>query len=450
MGLDACYRLLGLLREEAGWPLPIADLDDLTFTYKKSEIQFLRNESAQVERILQLRPMPGLKRTVFIIDQGDNDLHRFAIRRIAMHFSTRPKRLAPRPYFPLGDIVFLVISSVELVSVAHFQGSSGLSAAMAVAGPEPLDDCDLLVEQIHWTNFREAEWSLEPSLYVRHDRSRSRNRCSRSYLIENCPEMLDLYDVACLVDAISQAEEDRWFWHARQGSAWAVELIVEYNLRIVFDVAYRFCKQYEACRVPFEDVFSGGIEGLMLAIDKYEFERGHRFASFAWQWVANKADRIFVESLWPVNVPYYVWEKAGPACRDFALVKAVNEYPPVNKTLAESLRLEDHLTEVVRVLTWDNSELVDVEELVDIPDLGAEDAYNIMLEAISLPSLLGDLNEREQDVVLLRNGLHVQAWGHELTLEQVANRYELTRERVRQIEMKAMKKLRQNGEDART
>jgi len=447
---DPCLALLKILHREARWPLPDADLDDLTFTYRKSEIQFLRNESAQVERILQLRPIPGLKRTVFIIDQDKNDLHRFAIRRIAIHFSTRPKRLAPRPYCPLGDMVFLVISSGELISVAHFQGSSGLSAAMAVAGPEPLDDCDLLEEQIRWTDFREADWSLKPSLYVRHDRSRSRNRCSRSYLQESCPEMVDLFEIACSVEPISQAEEDRWFWHARQGSAWAVELIVEYNLRIVFDVAYRFCKQYEACRVPFEDVFSGGIEGLMLAIDKYEVERGHRFASFAWQWVANKADRTFVESLWPVNVPYYVWEKAGPACRDFKLLKALNEYPPVNKTLAESLKLEEHLTEVVRVLTWDNAELVNVDELVDIPDQGAEDGYNIMLEAISLPSLLGDLNEREKDVVLLRNGLHTQAWGHELTLEQVANRYELTRERVRQIEMKAMKKLRQNGEDART
>ena len=448
--VDACHRLVGVLRDGAAWPLPHADLDDLTYTYKKSEIQFLRNESAQVERILQLRPIPGLGKAVFIIDQGENDLHRFAIRRIAIHFSTRPKRLAPRPYFPLGDMVLLVISSGDLVSVAHFQGSSGLSAAMAVAGPESLDDSESLLEEVGWADFREADWSLEPSLYVRHDRSRSRNRCSRTYLLESCPEMVDLFDIACSVEPISQAEEDRWFWHARQGSGWAVELIVEYNLRIVFDVVYRFCKQYEACRVSFEDVFSGGIEGLMLAIDKYEVERGHRFASFAWQWVANKADRTFVESLWPVNVPYYVWEKAGPACRDFKLLKALNEYPPVNKTLAESLKLEEHLTEVVRVLTWDNAELVNVDELVDIPDQGAEDGYNIMLEAISLPSLLGDLNEREKDVVLLRNGLHTQAWGHELTLEQVANRYELTRERVRQIEMKAMKKLRQNGEDART
>lgn len=442
MGIDSCNRLLDLLRGGAGWPLPYADLNDLTYSYNKSEIQFLRSELSRIHAILQMRPIPGLGRTVFFIDLGENPLNRFAIRRIAIHFSTRPHLLAPRPFFPLEDMVFLVLHSSELISIAHFKGSSGLSASMAVAGPRRLDGTDSVFDEISWSDFRQAYWFLDPHLYVRHERRRSRNRCSRSYLQANCPEMVALFDIACSVESISQAEEDRWFWHARQGSAWAVELIVEYNLRIVFDVAYRFCKQYEACRVPFEDVFSGGIEGLMLAIDKYEVERGHRFASFAWQWVANKADRIFVESLWPVKVPYYLWEKAGPACRDFALVKAVNEYPPVNKTLAESLRLEDHLTEVVQVLTWDNAELVDVEELVDIPSLGAEDTYNILLEAISLPSLLSDLSEREKDVVLLRNGLHVQAWGNELTLEQVAGRYELTRERVRQIEVQAINKLR--------
>jgi len=422
--------------------LPEGDLDDLTFKVPKSEIQFLRNEASQVERVLQVRPLPGISQTFFIIDQGENDLNRFAVRRVAIHFRTRPFTRSPRPFFALEEMVFLVVSSGSVVSVAHFRGPNALAAHMAVSQLSVFEHAGDLADRLDWDTIVSEGVNLPEESYIRYERSRSGGRCSRGYLLANVPQKVALFDRALSEPSVVQEEEDRLFDHARAGGAWAVERLVTQNLRLVFDVSFRLCTSNSDCDVLFDDVFSGGLEGLLVALDKYEVARGHRFASYAWQWVATRAERMLVESLWPVNVPYYMWERLGPATRNFYEVQFLTDHFPGARPLDESLGLTEHQLEVARMIVHDSFEVADMNELKEVEDSCWACAFETVDDMQTIPTYLPALNERDRDVLLYRFGLHPKSWDRKLTLEEVAAKYSVTRERARQIEMKALKKIR--------
>lgn len=440
---EAIDLLFRTLREEARWPLPQCTFEDLTFTYHPSEVQFLRNEQAHISRIHQLRPIPGCGKTVFVIEQTGVELNRFAIRRIAMHFSTRPTLRTPRPFFEVSEMVFFVVTPSQEFGIAHFIGQTALSASMAATETEVPSKLSNSIQQVAWGDFVHEGWNLGIGNYIRYQRKRKRGQCSRFYVERSCPELLDLYDRFYDREGIIQVEEDMLFDHARNGDAEALSTLVQLSLKQVFDVAFRVCKQFSDYHPSFEDTFFGGLNGLMQAIDKYECERGHRFASFAWSWIGSKAEKAMVDSIWPIKVPYYVWETTGRTFRNFSQTKAVIEYP---STYSDRLIRPDSKSQHYRICQLmardclvldtvdsfdcvaDGSQLAEVEEFVDLQ---------------CIPDILCDLKPRQQEILLLRNGLHPSAPNQEMTLEQVAQYFGITRERVRQIEMMSRKLLRQ-------
>jgi RNA polymerase sigma factor (sigma-70 family) len=261
-------------------------------------------------------------------------------------------------------------------------------------------------------------------------------------LERECGPLVGLFEQALCAPSITQAEEDRLLWHAQRGARWAIEAIMNNQMRLVFDVAYRCCKQYDACRVPFEDVFSGGLEGLLIAIQKYEIERGHRFASFAWQWVANKAERAFVYSLRPINIPYHVWEKIGRFCRSSNADLFFAEDHSSFSFSADSRMWIEKWGWIMRVLMQSRTLTADSVELELISDENAQTELDLILDSLTVPLVLNGLNHRQTEILLMRHGLHPDALGRGMTLDQIATRLQITRERVRQIELQAINKLR--------
>lgn len=228
-------------------------------------------------------------------------------------------------------------------------------------------------------------------------------------------------------------------------SARARERMINCNLRLVVHIA----KQYAYRGVPMSDLIQEGNIGLMRAAEKFEYHRGFKFSTYATWWIRQAIVRGIESSCRTIRVPVYkvglmnsirstAKEMAGTLGREPTREELAEEMHMELEELEELLAMgrdpvsldkpvgEDGTTSLGELIADENSDLPD-RQLV-------EDALNDQVQRA-----LATLTPREEEVLRLRYGMDT---GDTLSLEKIGRRFDLTRERIRQIELKAVAKLR--------
>ena len=238
---------------------------------------------------------------------------------------------------------------------------------------------------------------------------------------------------------------------AKNGDKKARERLINSNLRFVVSVAKKFRGQ----GIPLEDLINEGNIGLMTAVDKFEPEKGYHFISYAVWWVRQAILKALAEQSRPVRLPLNRSNELIQIVRaKNELLKSGENSDPSAEDIAEKRGLERNLVKSLMDITremisfdspikgdeeGDSSYFDFVEDKSQTPE---EDVVNHMMEK-DVRSLLGVLGDKERDIIEKRYGFN----GREpMSLKAIGDEYNLTKERIRQIEKSALEKLRNNGD----
>lgn len=241
---------------------------------------------------------------------------------------------------------------------------------------------------------------------------------------------------------LSAGEELRLARLAQAGDAGARDHIIRANLRLVVSIA----KKYRHSGVDINDLIQEGNIGLLIAIDKFNPALGHRFTTYATWWVRQAITRSIADKARLIRLPVHLAERIASVRRVQA---SAGEHAPSVADIALALGLDERQVEIALAniatpISLDEplddepgaSELV---EVVPDPIESVEQQACARLLAEDLAAALAQLGERERVVLTLRYGLD---GGKPRTLEVVGREFGITRERARQIEAEALRKLR--------
>jgi RNA polymerase primary sigma factor len=234
----------------------------------------------------------------------------------------------------------------------------------------------------------------------------------------------------------------------KQGDQIALEKLTKANLRFVVSVA----KQYQNQGLTLPDLINEGNLGLIKAAQRFDETRGFKFISYAVWWIRQSILQALAEQSRIVRLPLNQVGSLNKINKAFSRLEQEFERPPSNDELATALELtEEKVKDTMKIsgrhvsvdapfVDGEDNSLLDVMVNNDSPKADLE----LMRESLQreIERSLSTLNDREKDVVMLFFGIGKK---HGLTLEEIGSKFDLTRERVRQIKEKAIRRLRHNS-----
>ncbi len=273
-----------------------------------------------------------------------------------------------------------------------------------------------------------------------------------SRLEENVVEGLNIEDPVRMylkeigkVPLLTWEEEVELAQRMEQGDEMAKQRLAEANLRLVVSIA----KKYVGRGMQLLDLIQEGNLGLIKAVEKFDYNKGYKFSTYATWWIRQAITRSIADQARTIRIPVHMVETINRTTRvSRQLLQELGREPSPEEIAKEMGISVERVREILKIAQEpvslespvgeeDDSHLSDFIRDDNIATPADAATYTLLKE--QLEDVLKDLTEREQQVLRMRFGLDD---GHPLTLEQVGKHFDVTRERIRQIEAKALRKLK--------
>lgn len=248
------------------------------------------------------------------------------------------------------------------------------------------------------------------------------------------------------VPLLSMEEEKEYAERAMKGDEHAKSVLCESNLRLVVSVAKRYVGKTS---MSFLDLIQEGNLGLIKAVDKFDYTKGFKFSTYATWWIRQAITRAMADQSRTIRIPVH-------------MVETINKYVKVVRTLMQKLGREPSIEEIASEMGISVAKVLEIKRTSQDPisletpmgeeddgkmaDIIEDDSTQSPIESASqsllreqLLAVIDTLTPREQEVIRQRYGLMD---GKQKTLEEVGKEFSVTRERIRQIEAKALRKLK--------
>ena len=251
--------------------------------------------------------------------------------------------------------------------------------------------------------------------------------------------------------ALSQEEEKELAKKAQQGDFEAKKQLVEANLKLVVTVAR---KAIHVAKIPMTDLIQEGNLGLMVAVEKFNYKLGYKFSTYASWWIKQAMFKAISEQGHCMKIPVYIQETLSKFSKVKAQMEREYNCQVKNEDVAKKIsvsvdKIEAYLGAYVKPVSIEGGFKDDEDNDASIADILADERASVC-SSVEYESLKNDLNkvisvlkDREQAVVQMRFGLGEVG---KKTLEEIGTMFGVTKECIRQTEMRALNKMRTSGE----
>lgn len=289
------------------------------------------------------------------------------------------------------------------------------------------------------------EWSLEDGEEVMQE--------DQNYLDDIADDSVRLYlrEIG-KIPLLSAEEELELAKKVSEGDKVAKDKMAEANMRLVVSIA----KRYVGRGLDLLDLIQEGNTGLLRAVEKFDYTKGFKFSTYATWWIRQAITRAIADQARTIRIPVHMVETINKLLRTQRRLTQELNREPSNEEIAAAMEIEvdkvEHIMKIKQDISSLDASIRDDEEesvladfIEDEDTISPEESATNQLLKEQVKDMLSALTEREQKIIKLRFGLED---GKQHTLEEVGQEFSVTRERIRQIEAKALAKLRKH-KDAR-